>query len=121
MSAPTDSASQDASRQSPSSPILQPCCERRSEVTASSIRNNTLASQPVASAIIELARPRSNPPAGAGCHLRVSFTAGVPSTYFRNAPRTGRKFEPAVSTLCAKRRHYIADAITSLAHQLPLS
>ena len=33
-----------------------------------------------------------------------SFTTGVPSSHFRNAPKTGRKFKPSVSTLCARKR-----------------
>src|SRR6476646_489627 len=34
-----------------------------------------------------------------------SFTTGVPSSH--NAPKTGRKFKPSVSTLCARRRHSV--------------
>ena len=34
-----------------------------------------------------------------------SFTTEVPSGHFRNAPKTGRKFNPSVSTLCANSCH----------------
>ena len=44
-----------------------------------------------------------------------SFTTGVPSSHFRNAPKTGRKFKPSVSTLCATSRHRGSYSITSSA------
>ena len=39
-----------------------------------------------------------------------SLTTAVPSGHFRNAPGTGRKFKPSVSTLCAKAQNRCAIA-----------
>ena len=40
-----------------------------------------------------------------------SFTTGVPSSHFRNAPKTGREFKPSVSTLCANHGHHPSSAL----------
>ena len=57
---------------------------------------------------------------GSGSWLRItqpgSFTTGVPSSHFRNAPKTGRKFKPSVSTLCAD---FVAEVGDYYARGLP--
>ena len=36
----------------------------------------------------------------------LPFTTGVPSSHFRTAPKTGRKFKPSVSTLGASKTSF---------------